>query len=72
MTDFTKDELDSLLHCVDVYIDGDTLIKHHYREIYSKIQSMIDSFCEHEIKSEGFGRVLVCCDCKRIEERFND
>lgn len=47
MNIFTKEELDSLLNCVDVYIGGDTLIKHHYREIGAKLQSLIDNYREY-------------------------
>jgi hypothetical protein len=64
MNDFTKEELDSLLHCVDIYIDGDTLIKHHYREISCKIQSLMDNYCEHEWMNATF-----CEKCgKRVLE----
>ena len=50
MNDFTKDELEEMLSCVNNYTSecpkgyADLI----YPELYSKIQSMIDSYCDHE------------------------
>ena len=44
MNDFTKEELKSIMYCVKqmkIHIDG-------YNPLKSKIQSMIDNYCEHE------------------------
>ena len=60
MNDFTKEELKSIMYCVKqmkIHIDG-------YNPLKSKIQSMIDNYCEHEITCIN-GAKLVCEFCGR-------
>lgn len=47
MNDFTKDELESIWNCVDLYTDHP---HHPYQELLNKIQSMIDDYseCNHK------------------------
>lgn len=61
MNDFTKDELETLLHG----------LKHaniHDWEIGKKIQSMIDNYCDH-ISLFSMDDMKHCCKCG---EWFND
>lgn len=60
MNDFTKEELKSIMYCVKqmkIHIDG-------YNPLKSKIQSMIDNYCEHKNKCVN-GAKLVCEDCEK-------
>lgn len=60
MNDFTKDELETLLHA----------LKHtniHDWEVGKKIQSMIDNYCDHEYRVCGtahsmYARCFKCGD----------
>lgn len=54
MNDFTKEELESIWNCVDLYTDHP---HHPYQELLNKIQSMIDDYCDHG----GACFARVCC-----------
>lgn len=66
MNDFTKEELESMLHCIE-------LLEADYEDtwddrLYNKIESMIDNYCEHEWENECCGcdpENLMCAKCKR-------
>lgn len=65
MNDFTKEELESLLSTIKslrVY----TEIVNWDEDLEIKIQSMIDSYCEHEMTHET-GEYLICIHCGDIE-----
>lgn len=56
MNDFTKDELQYFLDRID------TAWKHE-RDLYKKVKSMIDNYCEHTlVYDEPRGR-KVCSKC---------
>lgn len=58
MNDFTKDELDTLRRALKYYLpqhNGESDLK-------SKIQSMIDSYCEHTW-TDGSGNQIFCAKC---------
>ena len=62
MNDFTKDELQYFLDRID------TAWKHE-RDLYKKVKSMIDNYCEHE----PHGDFHVCVDkCKKCGVIVND
>lgn len=50
MNDFTKEELENLANCVGEYTSTCSKGYHDliYPELYNKIQSMIDNYCEHD------------------------
>lgn len=63
MNDFTKEELKSIMYCVKqmkIHIDG-------YNPLKSKIQFMIDNYCEHTesktIVNYDNDFVSVCVKC---------
>lgn len=62
MNDFTKEELQMLIHGIHLSIDEHT--QHRYATLYNKIQSMIDNYCEHNRTQTKLG-VTVCLDCNR-------
>ncbi len=45
MNDFTKDELETILYCVDVVSNVENTDE---QKLFDKIQSLIDNYCEHE------------------------
>lgn len=70
MNEFTKGELEHLRFCVDTDID---IQGHHIYSmqnmLLSKIQSMIDNYCDHE----PHGHFHVCVDkCKKCGVIIND
>ena len=63
MNDFTKDELQNLKYCMRQM----TIAIDNYDEIYNKLQSMIDNYCDHKNPYTKLG-ITVCLDCKEIWE----
>lgn len=60
MSDFTKEELESMLEGVNWFLDGDSSL--YSEALINKIQSMIENYCEHEsLFSEG--EMKHCCKC---------
>jgi hypothetical protein len=56
MNNFTKEELESILNWGDVYCEfGASWSYKVHKPLIDKIQSMIDSYCEHECKHESDG-----------------
>jgi UDP-N-acetylglucosamine transferase subunit ALG13 len=55
MNDFTKGELYEILALLGIECEK--------FDVYNKIQSMIDNYCEH-IWSEGSGNLLFCFKCQ--------
>lgn len=46
MNDFTKEELEDLRNCVELYVDGEN----PYQSLLNKLQSMIENYdCDHFI-----------------------
>ena len=62
MNDFTKEELYEILGLAsNAYgIKGRTM------PIIVKLQSMIDTYCEHEWECKDIGRVEKCIKCEKI------
>lgn len=56
MNDFTKEELNHMIEIIDELYFGKFYAKDEYPKLYSKIQYMIDSYCEHEWEN-------ICCQC---------
>ncbi len=64
MNDFTKEELEELMHCVYAYRD---LCDEDVDDILSnKLQSLIDNYCEHPSIIPEFGSIHTCTECKEI------
>ncbi len=63
MNAFTKEELEDLWHCVDLYKDGSRLKKHPYQSLLNKIQSAINNHCDHKDNNNCFERVAICSKC---------
>jgi len=68
MTDFTKDELKSILDLFQIMEDNHVYC-HIWRNshgwdniLWEKIQSMIDNYCEHE----PCGHEICCVTCNKI------
>lgn len=61
MSDFTKEELEELMHCVYAYRDlCDEDVEDN---LCDKLKAMIDNFCEHAwVYDEPRGR-KVCSKC---------
>lgn len=58
MSDFTKEELEGMLHWRTHVCDNDTCVK-----LRLKLQSMIDNYCEH-LWSDGSGDLIMCVKCQ--------
>jgi hypothetical protein len=49
MTNFTKEELESILNWGEVYTEfGNSWVDKSERPLINKIQDMIDTYCEHQ------------------------
>jgi len=77
MNDFTKDELyvidNALKHCSSRDCD---ITREDWVKAWSKIQSMIDSYCEHEFYCVGcdnnmFAQCHKCGEIKRLIRNDN-
>lgn len=75
MNDFTKEELEELMHCVYSYRD---LCDENVEDsLCDKLKSMIDNYCEHEFiatldlkdwsKREAYA-IPMCRKCRRSPE----
>lgn len=65
MNDFTKEELEDLYICCGSSIHSDHPLESWKKELQKKIQSLIDSYCEHSesiIDRDG-GISLACKSC---------
>jgi hypothetical protein len=66
MNEFTKEELQELMHCVYAYRD---LCEEDIEyDLCDKLKSMIDNYCEHK-NHIGIHEWKTCNDCGRP---FND
>ena len=63
MSDFTKDELENMWNCVDLYIND---VDHPYQHLLDKLQSMIDNYCDHECPGDGQCLANICDRCARM------
>lgn len=66
MNDFTKEELNDLIYCLNM-ADKQDIIMPSDKKCYfilNKIQSMIDNYCEHEWHPGGNRPWLHCIKCK--------
>jgi hypothetical protein len=68
MNDFTKEELRNLISTIStvrIYTD----IDNYDDDLYNKIQSMIENYCEHESAHIDYDyQALKCNKCKEIVE----
>ena len=55
MNDFTKDELKTIFGHLPIHTP-ERENSEKYQNIYKKLQSMIDNYCEHEWEN-------ICCQC---------
>lgn len=60
MNEFTKDELQMLIHGIHLSIDEHN--QHRYAPLANKIYSLIDNYCEHDMESES-GEFRHCKKC---------
>lgn len=61
MNEFTKEELEELMHCVYAYRDlCDEDVEDN---LCDKLKFMIDNYCEHE--SEPHEQEICCIKCQR-------
>lgn len=72
MNNFTKEELEDLYtairHCYKQHIDlpSDTDIERFSYDLMHKIQSMIETYCDHHDYSEAELFVDVCTECGAV------
>jgi hypothetical protein len=65
MNDFTKRELEHLLKIMDhCYLDS------YGQELGSKVQSLIDNYCEHEIATADMKEHHAVCFLYENEEKY--
>jgi hypothetical protein len=62
MIDFTKEELEEIFYLIDDYqgMHGEF----GRFNLYEKIKSMIDNYCEHKTHVIFSGDMLICDNCK--------
>ena len=67
MNDFTKEELYDLLSWGDsyVYYDLESDIYKMHEPLLTKLQSLIDNYCEHGYMTAKKG-VITCDDCGTV------
>lgn len=61
MNNFTKEELEELL-------SNHWSCGANHEGLYDKLQSMIDSYCEHQYKATGFSEEICQCVKCGMEE----
>jgi hypothetical protein len=68
MNDFTKEELEELMHCVYAYRDlCDEDVEDN---LCDKLKSMIENYCEHKDSYEDFSyNPTRCKECDAITSR---
>lgn len=67
MNDFTKEELEYIFYCVDIVTHKND--EHDkYEKLEDKIQSMIDSYCDHELEDWALmdNNQKICIKCENI------
>ena len=65
MNDFTKEELEDIYNCIDVYCWGSPVSKAVHELLMNKIQYMIDDYCDHE--PEEWSKQLTFQKCKKCK-----
>lgn len=64
MNDFTKEELEHLSTCISLTLsNGYFPFGETGNDLYKKIQSIIDNYCDHE--SEPYPQEICCIKCQR-------
>jgi hypothetical protein len=48
MNDFTKEELEKIYGCIDLFSEDANSREEYYQPLLNKLQSMIDNYCEHD------------------------
>ncbi len=70
MNDFTKEELEDILSWGNVYCDfGASFVYEVHKPLIDKIQSMIDTYCEHLFIFTLNDSSVHCHKCKK---KLND
>ncbi len=68
MNDLTKEELTTIYGCVDLFTEGSRDREKYYGDIFKKLQSMIDNYCEHEFQEDLHHMdIFLCIRCGRRE-----
>ncbi len=65
MNDFTKEQLEIISECVIADFNQTNWPRCMYEPIISKIQSLIDNYCDHEQCGDGAGLEQVCSKCHK-------
>lgn len=66
MTEFTKEELETMLNWGDVYCEfGASWMYKAHKPLMDKLQSMIENYCEHPVL-EGCVIGFKCMGCNRM------
>ncbi len=69
MNDFTKDELDILLNGL-LWCDATILPVYRPEKLKSKLQSMIESYCEHEWEVYRKGSIVLGIYCEKCSKKL--
>lgn len=69
MNEFTKEELEIIAECVDADFYHTNWSKSMYEPLITKIQSMIDNYCEHETDQGGCGGDMLYT-CKKCGNKY--
>lgn len=71
MNDFTKEELETILNWGEVYTEfGSSWVDKIQRPLIDKIQSMIDSDCQHESDGLIYTSNPIKYRCKKCREFY--
>lgn len=65
MNDFTIDELDDILLCVDALRICSIRGEARYGNLYKKLQDMIVNYCDHEFIFTLYDSKVHCHKCKK-------
>lgn len=68
MNEFTKEELECLLDCCRTAVFSNYGTDAIVGNVWEKLQSMIDNYCEHEYKLSNEWH-FICNKCSRIEQQ---
>lgn len=53
MNDFTKEELEKIYGCIDLFTEGADSREEQYQPLLNKIQSMIDNYGQEKVRVRG-------------------
>jgi hypothetical protein len=70
MIDFTKEELIEILDYCGAWEPPGLGMSDFRTNLYNKIQSMIDNYCDHEIAQSGVTGFDCLYPCRKCGEKF--